>query len=366
MSTFDDLAGAGSGGAHSLMGFAGERREQQVGCYLLGSYRAYNPVLMRFNSPDAFSPFGEGGLNPYAYCAGDPVNRLDPQGTAWWNWAIAIAGTAIGVVATIASAGAAAPLLGGILAGTTALTASAAATVGAAVLGLVSMTTGIASLALEAAQVDGKAASILGYVSLGTGLVSAGLSAGAKVAKDAMEATSELPRHMGKTLNGKQAIYITDNLYGEGHLAYSTHGAKTGRLMSTSGKFASVEQVAGEIDQELKLLVPQPASDAPLTLLACYGDASAPALAEHLNRPIIAYQGVVGVPGPRSMELPRGTWITPRSGPAYSNHVTRAASDLNASSIAPGIGGGSRPVEQVAAPRWFYPSGWQPYWRPWT
>jgi len=43
-------------------------------------YRAFNPVLMRFNSPDSLSPFGRGGLNAYAYCVGDPVNRSDPNG----------------------------------------------------------------------------------------------------------------------------------------------------------------------------------------------------------------------------------------------------------------------------------------------
>ncbi|WP_147458691.1 RHS repeat-associated core domain-containing protein, partial [Pseudomonas savastanoi] len=36
--------------------------------------------LMRFNSPDSLSPFGKGGMNAYAYCAGDPVNRSDPTG----------------------------------------------------------------------------------------------------------------------------------------------------------------------------------------------------------------------------------------------------------------------------------------------
>ncbi|MEE4693607.1 RHS repeat-associated core domain-containing protein, partial [Pseudomonas alliivorans] len=40
----------------------------------------FNPVLMRFNSPDRLSPFGEGGLNAYAYCKGDPVNQVDPTG----------------------------------------------------------------------------------------------------------------------------------------------------------------------------------------------------------------------------------------------------------------------------------------------
>ncbi|ORC43846.1 hypothetical protein BZK31_28960, partial [Pseudomonas floridensis] len=33
-----------------------------------------------FNSPDSLSPFGKGGLNAYAYCLGDPVNRKDPTG----------------------------------------------------------------------------------------------------------------------------------------------------------------------------------------------------------------------------------------------------------------------------------------------
>ena len=69
------------GGLLSLLGFNGERPDTVTGHYLLGNgYRAFNPVLMRFNSPDNLSPFGSGGLNPYAYCVGDPVNREDPSG----------------------------------------------------------------------------------------------------------------------------------------------------------------------------------------------------------------------------------------------------------------------------------------------
>jgi RHS repeat-associated protein len=65
----------------SLLGFNGERRDPVTGHYLLGNgYRAFNPVLMRFNSPDSLSPFEQGGLNSYAYCAGDPINRHDPTG----------------------------------------------------------------------------------------------------------------------------------------------------------------------------------------------------------------------------------------------------------------------------------------------
>lgn len=64
-----------------LPGFNRERVDPITGHYLLGNgYRAFNPLLMRFNSPDSLSPFGRGGLNAYAYCAGDPVNRVDPSG----------------------------------------------------------------------------------------------------------------------------------------------------------------------------------------------------------------------------------------------------------------------------------------------
>jgi RHS repeat-associated protein len=64
-----------------LSGFNGERQDPVTGHYLLGNgYRAFNPLLMRFNSPDTLSPFGRGGLNAYAYCQGDPVNRSDPGG----------------------------------------------------------------------------------------------------------------------------------------------------------------------------------------------------------------------------------------------------------------------------------------------
>lgn len=67
----------------SLLGFNGERSDPMTGHYLLGNgYRAFNPVLMRFNSPDSLSPFGKGGLNGYAYCVGDPVNYSDPTGGA--------------------------------------------------------------------------------------------------------------------------------------------------------------------------------------------------------------------------------------------------------------------------------------------
>ncbi|MCD5985477.1 RHS repeat-associated core domain-containing protein [Pseudomonas sp. CDFA 610] len=64
-----------------LPSFTGQHADLVTGHYLLGNgYRAFNPVLMRFNSPDSLSPLGEGGFNAYVYCFGDPVNCVDEDG----------------------------------------------------------------------------------------------------------------------------------------------------------------------------------------------------------------------------------------------------------------------------------------------
>ncbi|ELS40092.1 RHS repeat-associated core domain-containing protein [Pseudomonas syringae] len=91
-----------------LPGFNGEQPDPLTGHYLLGNgYRAYNPVLMRFNSPDSMSPFGKGGLNAYAYCVGDPVNRVDPTGhiSIGLSFLSGILFSAVGAGAIGASAG---------------------------------------------------------------------------------------------------------------------------------------------------------------------------------------------------------------------------------------------------------------------
>ena len=82
----------------SQLGFNGELHEAKTGWYLLGNgYRAYNPRLMRFHSPDSWSPFGRGGLNPYMYCVGEPVNCSDPTG----HWSVlAVVGYLTSVLGT--------------------------------------------------------------------------------------------------------------------------------------------------------------------------------------------------------------------------------------------------------------------------
>lgn len=78
---------AENSGLLSMLAFSGERPDLKTGHYLLGNgYRAFNPVLMRFNSPDSWSPFGQGGMNAYAYCQGQPVYQADPSGHSVVSW----------------------------------------------------------------------------------------------------------------------------------------------------------------------------------------------------------------------------------------------------------------------------------------
>ena len=72
---------------HSALAFNGERLDLPTGQYFLGNgYRAFNTVLMRFHRPDDLSPFSSGGLNAYAYCEGEPINRSDPSGHGFRRW----------------------------------------------------------------------------------------------------------------------------------------------------------------------------------------------------------------------------------------------------------------------------------------
>lgn len=73
----------------SLPAFNGECPDPLTGCYHLGNgYRQFNPLLMRFCGPDNISPFGKGGLNAYAYCEGEPIQRSDPDGHSFRSFFI--------------------------------------------------------------------------------------------------------------------------------------------------------------------------------------------------------------------------------------------------------------------------------------
>ncbi|WP_043695093.1 RHS repeat-associated core domain-containing protein [Luteibacter sp. 9133] len=160
-------------------GFAGEARDDDIDGYMLGD-RPYSPRLQRFLCPDRASPFGAGGLNRYAYCAGDPVNRIDPGGNAWWDWLGAALGIIGAVVATVATGGALLGVVGAAAAGSLTAAVSTPTMVvmaTATILEVTSAAVEIASLAAVAAG-DEETASILGWVAFGTGVASGAMSVG--------------------------------------------------------------------------------------------------------------------------------------------------------------------------------------------
>ena len=85
--------------------FSGYDYDAETGLYDAGA-RWYDPVLKRFYAPDPKRQFA----SPYVYVNNDPVSRVDPNGEEAW-WAIVL-GTVTGLVATLASGGAGAFLLG--------------------------------------------------------------------------------------------------------------------------------------------------------------------------------------------------------------------------------------------------------------
>lgn len=140
-----DAYGQSSAPARARTSYTGELAESGSGWYLLGT-RPYNPTLRRFLAPDAASPFGEGGINRYAYCGGDPVTRIDPDGDSWMDWALTAITIGASAVATVITAGAAAAtLMPAAMAATTALSAgSGAAAAASSSLAVALATPGIA------------------------------------------------------------------------------------------------------------------------------------------------------------------------------------------------------------------------------
>ncbi len=113
--------------------------DSESGLYYLQS-RYYDPVTGRFISADNQLSTGNIiGLNMFAYCGNDPVNRIDSTGEAWWHWALGAAVVVACAAATVitaggfaAAAGAVAAVSSGLAAATTASTVAAGAFIGSA------------------------------------------------------------------------------------------------------------------------------------------------------------------------------------------------------------------------------------------
>lgn len=179
----------GDGMTCMRVGFNGEIPDRISGQYNLGSgCRAFHPVLMRFACPDSWSPFGAAGLNPWAYCLGDPINRADPSGH--------ISGAGI--------AGIAAGVLGLLLVPFTAGQSLTVASCAIAGLEIVSGATAIAAGALETTRPQTSAT--LGWVSLATGMVSSltgTVVAGARKLEGLAAKLSRINGRIGLPLSGE-------------------------------------------------------------------------------------------------------------------------------------------------------------------
>jgi RHS repeat-associated protein len=192
------------GGLHSLLGFNGEQPDPVTGCYLLGNgYRAYNPVLMRFHSPDTLSPFGSGGINPYAYCLGDPINMSDPTGHFSWKAILGIAITLASIAVTVISLGTSTPVTGPAAAGGISLSTAAA------VIDIAAGVVSITSTIVQEVAPDSKAGEILGYVGIGLSVMKTGVSKAAE--RTAAAASTSLTRQGAmKVANGQALKSITN------------------------------------------------------------------------------------------------------------------------------------------------------------
>ena len=109
--------------AYNPFRYRGYRYDADTGFYYLQS-RYYDPAICRFINADEYSDTDDGllGFNMFAYCLNNPMNRSDPNGSwslpNWAKVAIGAVATVAAVAVTVATGGAAAPVLIGVASST--------------------------------------------------------------------------------------------------------------------------------------------------------------------------------------------------------------------------------------------------------
>lgn len=212
--------------------WSGELFDEVSGTYHLGE-RQYSPTLMRFTTPDSWSPFGDGGINSYAYL--DPVNCPDPDGhVSTWGWMGIAAAVVLGVVVGVLTMGAgmAAVYAAGMSVAAAMMMAGGAALIASGAVGI-------------AAEIirdnDPATARTLDWVAFGLGVAGTLMTLGAGFARGAGQTALRTVRSGAPRLNGvaryavhERTLAIEMNTLG----SISSKGAQMQAEFLTGGRYA--------------------------------------------------------------------------------------------------------------------------------
>ncbi|AVY93048.1 MULTISPECIES: RHS repeat-associated core domain-containing protein [Microvirgula] len=265
----ENLPAVPGSGPRPAIGMHGERIDwlnPRSQLYHLGDgARSYDPMLQCFLNKDPYCPFSGGGINPYAFCRGDPVNRSDHSGymsvSAGFGLGMGILGILLGILTLGLATLAAMTVLGSLLLATS------------TVLGLASSATGIASAVLE--DRDPELARTLGWISLGLGMASAvtgmiGPALASYVKATGRVITGRLIKN--GHINFVEATESQDKIhflflpeFKDGSLVM-THG-KPGLMQTINGTYVTPDEWADELFRFSGYARSRPGS--PLYLMSC-------------------------------------------------------------------------------------------------
>ena len=232
--------------------FMSQEWDAELGVYNFRD-RLYDPVLRRYLTPDPQRQFP----SPYVFCANNPLTVTDPSGdiSLWARIGIGIGMGALligGVVASVLTAGGAAPgvaagevALAGAEAGGAAIAAGAEAGVGAAAEGVVAGGAAAAEGGAAGAAGAGGAVGAAGAASAsvetgvaGAAEISAGASSGSMAAGDAVSGAATLAAN--SSIPGNALYFGTQGLIGTAE-GIGTSGAQydiqNGRSFTAKGFF---------------------------------------------------------------------------------------------------------------------------------
>ncbi|TGO52101.1 hypothetical protein BOTNAR_0335g00120 [Botryotinia narcissicola] len=218
-------SGSEAGTSFSSVSFNGQWRDPVTGWYHLGNgYRVYNPQLRRFHTPDPWAPFVSGEINPYVYCLGDPINRVDPNGHfslfgmnfTWKDLIMVVIGIAVSVGVGILTGGASLAIQVGV-----GIAAGVISDVASGMLGSVA----------NGEKITWRS---VGLDALGGLLGGIGGEIGGNILKLGFKATKALPTALKKTV-GRAGLYNVTKAAAGGVASKSITAVKSGLRASARG-----------------------------------------------------------------------------------------------------------------------------------